>query len=284
MSTGVAQAVASVDVVVPHLHILDHPATAPRSTGPAASDAAAPASELPVVVLVHGSLDRAASFTRVVRRLADLHVVTYDRRGYAGSRGTPPGDDPFGEHVADLLRVIDGRRAVVVGHSLGGDVAVGAALADPRLVAAIAAYEPPMPWLPWWPRRDRGALAAAGPALHAEQFFRRMVSDQAWERSTDRARAERIADGPALLAELLAIRSSDPPFEVSALQVPATFCRGERSAGHHRRAVQELATAVRGARMVEIAGAAHGAHLTHAGAFASMVRATVARAANPDAP
>ena len=29
----------------------------------------------PVVVLVHGSLDRAASFTRVRRRLPDLHTV-----------------------------------------------------------------------------------------------------------------------------------------------------------------------------------------------------------------
>jgi pimeloyl-ACP methyl ester carboxylesterase len=35
----------------------------------------------PVVVLVHGSLDRAASFSRVIRRLPDWGVVAYDRRG-----------------------------------------------------------------------------------------------------------------------------------------------------------------------------------------------------------
>src|SRR2546426_10980164 len=39
----------------------------------------------PTVVFVHGAPDRAASFKRVLALLGDLHVVTYDRRGYGRS-------------------------------------------------------------------------------------------------------------------------------------------------------------------------------------------------------
>src|ERR1700733_3451959 len=104
---------------------------------------AAPA---PLVVLVHGSLDRGASFTRVRRRLNDLPTLTYDRRGYNGSRDVLPLAQTFDAHVADLLEVIRGRDAVVVGHSYGGNIAIGAA-ANPAggNILAGGAYEPPAP-------------------------------------------------------------------------------------------------------------------------------------------
>ena len=51
------------------------------------------------VILVHGSLDRAESFRRVMRRLPDVAIVAYDRRGYQGSRAAGVVD--LGGHVAD---------------------------------------------------------------------------------------------------------------------------------------------------------------------------------------
>ena len=51
-------------------------------------------------------------------------------------------------------------------------------------------------------------------AAAAERFFRRMVGDAAWDRLPDEGRAERRADGPALAAELRAIRLSEAPFDV----------------------------------------------------------------------
>ena len=57
--------------------------------------------DAPLVVFVHGSMDRSTSFSKVVRRLRDLHTVVYDRRGYAGSsdvgasvHGREPGRRP----------------------------------------------------------------------------------------------------------------------------------------------------------------------------------------------
>ena len=86
-----------------------------------------PATTAPVVVLVHGSLDRSGSFARVVRRLDDLHTVSYDRRGYHRSRHVVPVHETLEGHVDDLLQVIDGRPSVVVGHSYGGAITLAAA-------------------------------------------------------------------------------------------------------------------------------------------------------------
>jgi len=243
-----------------------------------------------MVVLVHGSLDRATSFARVVRRLGDLHVVTYDRRGYHRSRpaGGQAGDGRALEgHIEDLLDVISQRPAAVVGHSFGGDVALGAALASPRCVLAVGAYEPPMPWLDWWPRRGVREQAHEGPEEQAESFFRRVVSDEAWERLPEHARAERRADGLALVSELAALRSGKAPFDLSELAVPAVLGRGELSIPHHRRAVDALQALIPDAQVVEIPGASHGAHLSHPDAFARFVRVVVElpstrRPAEPD--
>ena len=78
------------------LHVVDRPP----------EDGSSPL-DAPVVVLVHGSLDRAASFRRVARRLPDLELLTYDRRGYQGSRGEPGDPAPtLGTHVEDLLGIV----------------------------------------------------------------------------------------------------------------------------------------------------------------------------------
>jgi len=260
---------------------------------------AGPSGGLPLVVLVHGSLDRAASFTRVLRRLDDLHTVVYDRRGYQGSRQALPLNTTLEGHIDDLLAVIDGRPAVVVGHSYGGDLALGAAVrgsGDPGIVAVVA-YEPPMPWLGFWARSTTSAAAMratsgesqAAPAVvvapdpasagaAAERFFRRMMGDTAWERLSESAKDERRADGPALEAELAAIRVTEEPFDVTGLAVPATFGRGGQSASRHRDTVAWLTEHVSGSELMEIAGAGHGAHLTHPDAFAAMVRSAVVRA------
>ena len=239
----------------------------------------------PLVVLVHGSLDRAGSFARVTRRLRDLHTVAYDRHGYHRSRSDLAVHGSLDGHIDDLLDVVDGRPAVVVGHSYGGTLALGAALrpGGPGSILAVAAYEPPLPWLGDWATRGgtRGGRAPASadddPAMVAERFFRRMVGDTAWDRLPEATKEARRADGTALAAELAAIRIQEPPFDIPSLAVPAVFGRGTASLPHHLAAVAWLAEHVPGALLVDIEGAGHGAHLTHPDAFASLVRDAVAR-------
>lgn len=237
------------------------------------------------VVLVHGSLDRAASFKRVIRRVldatTDVGVVAYDRRGYGGSRHGAPA--PLPRHIDDLLEVAaaipgDGP-AVAVGHSLGGVVVLGAAATDPRAFGAVGAFEPPLPWVGF--RRPRPgppswASPDADPAAEAERFFRRMVGDQAWERLPESAREERRADGPAMLADLRSF-SDGAPFDLATIEVPVVFGRGgPASAPHHREGAAWAADTVPRARLIEIERASHGAHLSHPGAFAEFVLAVLA--------
>ena len=236
-------------------------------------------------MLVHGSLDRAESFRRVMRRLPELHIVAYDRRGYQGSREA--GVVGLAGHIADLVDIVTEVRArgattvAAVGHSVGGDVVIGAALAEPHLCDAVGAFEPPMPWLGF--RRSRPgeerprdwSPLAEDPAEEVERFFSRMVSPSAWQRLSEEGRADRRADGPALVADLLGLRG-DPPFDVMDLAVPALFGRGgPASEPHHRDGVAWLGAHVPGAALYEIDGAQHGAHLSHPDHFAAFIRAVV---------
>lgn len=241
----------------------------------------------PPVLFVHGSLDRGDSFRRAIRRLGDLWALTYDRRGYQRSRENHRAVHLAG-HVADLLALAreaaerrSSEQVVAVGHSFGGDVVLGAALADPGLFGAVAVYEPPMPWLGL--RRDgahRRPLAE-DPSVEVERFFRQMVGEASWERLTARGRAERLADGPALVADLGDLRSGTP-FDVTGLSVPAVFGRGgSHSREHHRTTVGWLTQHVAGARLFEIPGAGHGAHLSHPDHFAAMTRVALHLAKGP---
>ena len=256
---GLVHSSSSYGNVPQHLHVLDHH---PDVAG-----------DRPAVYLVHGSLDRATSFSRVVRRLPELRVVSYDRRGYNRSRRMPVGT--LADHVTDLVALVGRGPAVVIGHSFGGDVALGAAVAAPGSVVGVGAYEPPMPWLEWWPRRPR--RGDEDPARFAEDFFRRLVGEASWDRLPEATRDERRADGPALMAELTSLRAHPAPFDPAMLRVPAVFGRGEHSVWHHRRGVEELQHTVAGSEIFEVAGAAHGAHLSHPGGFADMVRQLMSR-------
>jgi pimeloyl-ACP methyl ester carboxylesterase len=229
------------------------------------------------VVLVHGSPDRSTSFMRTARRLEDLEIILYDRRGYSRSRALRPIATDIDTHVDDLLSVIGTRQVVVVGHSLGGLVALAAAERSPDLIRAVGAYEAPLPWFDWWPNRSR-AFASEDPGDFAQGFFNRVAGEGSWDRLKDADRKARRADGPALVAELAAIRSGYPIVDLDLLQVPTVAGRGTRSIEHHSRAAGVVGEVVPGAKLIEIEGAGHGAHLSHPDAFARLVREVVASA------
>src|ERR671930_1214370 len=81
----------------------------------------------PPVVLIHGMVNSSRHWHDVARRLAvDYTVIAPDLIGH-GDSATPRGDYSLGAHAAvirDLLAAIGVGRATVVGHSLGGGVAM----------------------------------------------------------------------------------------------------------------------------------------------------------------
>lgn len=240
-----------------------------------------PGGDAATIVLVHGSLDRSAAFARVQRHLEDLRVVRYDRRGYGRSLalGAAP---TFAVQVDDLEAVVGDRPAVVVGHSLGGVIALALAQRRPDLVRAVVAYESPMAWMPWWPAATAGSVALTGPrdpGDAAERFMRRMIGDERWERLPRRTQDQRRAEGPALVAEIASIRHPDaPPYEPERLRVPVIAAHGTMSSPHHRRTAEVLAERAPGAALVVVEGAGHGVHLTHPVELAALARRGLARA------
>jgi pimeloyl-ACP methyl ester carboxylesterase len=247
-----------------------------RVDGLAVYDAPGPPGA-PRVVLVHGSMDRAASFVRTVRQLRELDVVRYDRRGYGRSAAAGVADS-VAAHVDDLLAVVGTEGAVVVGHSLGGVIAVAAAVRRPDLIPSVGAFESPMSWLTTWPKRSAGGQAlASGEDEAAERFMRGILGDAGWERLPAGTRAARRAEGPALVAELASLRR-EAPYDPTAITVPVLTGYGSESKPYHQDAARQLAEEAALGELVVIEGSGHAAPVTHATEFAAFVRRAVARA------
>ncbi len=103
--------------------------------------------EEPAILMIHGLAGQLSHYTYgVVGRLAERHrIVVVDRPGSGYSTrvpGTPADLSAQAASMAALIRTLGLGRAFVVGHSLGGAVALTLALEHPRQVAGLALLAP----------------------------------------------------------------------------------------------------------------------------------------------
>ncbi len=226
----------------------------------------------PLVVVIHGSMDRSAGMLKLSRRLDDdYRVLRYDRRGYGRSF---PHDGPYtmGAQVDDLAGLLDGRRAVLIGHSYGGNIALATADHHPDLVAGVAVYETPLSWEPWWPGSSAGSVAvaeAAQPEDAAERFMRRMLGDRRWEELPERSRLARRSEGAALVEELADLRRNRP-WSAARITAPVVVAFGSRGMPHHHQGMRYAAELL-GCPLVELSGCSHDAPLSHPALFRTAV-------------
>lgn len=82
----------------------------------------------PAMILVHGGLDHARNWDWVARDLcSDYHVYALDLRGHGNSAWAPGALYTIAEHVLDLsalIDVINDNPVYMIGHSLGGIIAL----------------------------------------------------------------------------------------------------------------------------------------------------------------
>ncbi|HEX3775907.1 MAG TPA: alpha/beta fold hydrolase [Polyangiaceae bacterium] len=102
----------------------------------------------PPVVLIHGLFVDHTSWDLVMPELSDaFRVVALDLPGFGASEKPPPsrfpyGIDAFAEAIADLYAGLELGPAMVVGHALGGAIALTLAARHPELVSRLTLIDP----------------------------------------------------------------------------------------------------------------------------------------------
>ena len=213
--------------------------------------------EGPQIVLVHGAMDRGAGMLRVSRQLRGRQVVRYDRRGYGRSRDAPP-SETFAGQVDDLAAIVHGRPSVLFGHSYGGVIAMALATTGAPEILGVVSYEAPRGWEEWWPGPPPRNV---DPADAAESFLRRVIGDEGWLALPAKIRADRRAEGAAMVAELN--QHQVQRYDATCIHVPLVVGVGAASGERAQRAARLTAAEATHGELPEIAGAGHGAPSTH---------------------
>jgi pimeloyl-ACP methyl ester carboxylesterase len=243
--------------------------------------------DAPLIALIHGTMDRSTGLLRLSRRLDErFRVLRYDRRGYGRSidaSGDAPQRFDMVAQVDDLVGLLAGRRALLIGHSYGGNVAMATAERHPDLVGGVGIYETPLSWQPWWPGTTAGAAAQATdgtPADAAERFMRRMIGDERWDALPERTRATRRAEGPAMVGELLDLQVN-VPWHADRVRCPVVLGYGSHGAPHHAQGMRFVESLFPAGKLFVLDDARHDAPASHSQLFATTIVDTLARMAGP---
>ena len=95
------------------------------------------------IVMIHGLGGQLRNFSyALAHRLGDRRLILVDRPGSGYSRGKPMGVEAQAQAIATLIARLGLQRPLVVGHSLGGAVALALALNHPGRVGALALIAP----------------------------------------------------------------------------------------------------------------------------------------------
>lgn len=104
----------------------------------------------PRMVLLHGLTDSGSTWPDLISRYRpDWHLIALDLRGHGDSPRFAPAElsDTPSVMLADVLTVLDSQPEPValIGHSLGGNLALHAALARPDRIRALVLEDPARP-------------------------------------------------------------------------------------------------------------------------------------------
>ncbi len=245
-----------------------------------------------IVLLHHGIVDRRVWDREFPLLSKGHHVVRYDLRGF-GQSSSATATFSHVQDLATLLEDLRMARALVVGPSVGGKIAIDFALAHPKLVGGLVLIAPAFsgmdyPLFPdgkealaeddrrsgeiqraWQEGRAEEAVDGLrhlwGAALEGPQLelFRTMVRENAQEIFTDVTGQHEKRIGPPAAGRL------------TEIGVPTFVAVGDRDNPACEHFGKYVAKGVRGARYVSVPGADHLLNLSQPQAFDSLVRDAV---------
>jgi 3-oxoadipate enol-lactonase len=231
----------------------------------------------PWVVLLNSlAADLAMWEPQIAALTQRFRVLRYDQRGHGGS-AAPPAPYSLADLVDDLFALMAHyriERAHLVGLSLGGVIAAGAALARPRQVASFAVcdsrVEMPPEFLTAIDERNR-LVRAQGMEAIVEPMLARWFSPAGMAArlpALDQVRAmirRTHVEGFVGCAEALkAARVLD---RLSEIRLPALFLVGDQDAAVPAAVMQDQRRRVAGSAYVEIEKAGHLANLEQPARF-----------------
>ncbi len=238
----------------------------------------------PTVVLLHGLFGAAQNFASAQRHLArQFRVIALDLRNHGASPHDPDMSYPaMANDVLDTLARLAALPAALIGHSMGGKVAMRAALARPDAVRRlIVADIAPVSYPPTF-----GGYAAAMAALPLTPGLTRRAAEAALTPAVPDPRVRsflaqnlRLGAAPAWrigLAEIAAALPRIEGWEAPAGAIfhgPALFLAGARSdyiRQEHRAGIRALFPA---ARFVSLKELGHWLHADNPDGFVAVVEA-----------
>lgn len=251
------------------------------------------AGEGPVLVLLHGLFGQAGNFGVVQRRLAgQARVIALDLRNHGASRHAE--GMAYAEMAADVretLAALGALPGIVVGHSMGGKVAMAMALAAPEAVGrlVVADIAPVV-----YPPRLRGYIAGMM-ALELRPGMTRAEADAALAGAVEDPSVRGfllqslvLGAQPRWKLGLAEIAAAMPEIEGWAVPAavyagPTLFVAGGRSdyiQEAHRPAIRALFPA---AKFVTLRRAGHWLHADDPQGFLGVLEAVLATAPAPPA-
>jgi pimeloyl-ACP methyl ester carboxylesterase len=240
------------------------------------------------VVILHGLLGSARNWQRIARQLAgDCRVITIDQRNHGDSPHV--GTMSYLEMAADVFALLDrlgSDGCMLIGHSMGGKVAMTMALTQPR-------------------RCERLVVVDIAPVTYASRFVALVAAMQKLPVASLRSRAEafrmltpvepdpavrhfllhnlRVRDGRyawlinleaigAALPEIGAFPAIDAHYDGSVL-----FVRGEHSDAIQHRQLAQTRRYFPKAELITVEGAGHWPHAEAPEAFLAAVQGFLLR-------
>jgi pimeloyl-ACP methyl ester carboxylesterase len=238
------------------------------------------------ILLIHPAGATASTWGTVTDELARVgRVITYDRRGYARTRGAPV--HSMATHTADaaaLLEHLQTEPAVVVGTSAGASIAIDLAVRRPDLVHAVVSHDAAWQAARHLPTASQmaafakiGWLALIGRYSDATETLLRFVysypdGGTAWDWFPEEwRRVARENARPALADFRNSIGSYPTPADLATIRAPVVCSYGSRSVEGILPLTRALAAAIPTARVHCIEGAGHAAPFDAAARFAELI-------------
>jgi esterase len=236
------------------------------------------------VALLHGLFGAAANFGTVQKRLAERHrVIAVDLRNHGNSPHAPFMSYPaMAEDVLESLRARNALPCALVGHSMGGKVAMAAALEAPGAIARLLVADiAPVTYPPVF-----RVYAQAMAAMRLSADLTRVAADRMLAATVDNPaiRAFLLQNlrfgaqpgwriGLDAIAAGLHVLEGWPELDENAYLGPALFVSGERSdyiLPEHRPIIRAMFPA---ARFAVLKNAGHWLHADNPEGFISLVDA-----------